>query len=103
MKLKASNQWLNDKMVACNGFGEKALRNALDDASFIENKLGPLTEQNRGLVNESIRYIRYHLDSLCNLISQGQVIFLLFFIFQGLIKPDRNLFAFKIFLKYKLK
>jgi hypothetical protein len=60
-------------MAACSGFGEKALRSALEDANFIESKLGPFTEKNRGLVNESIRYIRYNLNDLCNFVNEGQV------------------------------
>lgn len=59
-------------MAVCEGIGEKSLRNALEDADLILNKLG--SEQNFSIINDTIRNIKLHLDDLCSIITNGNVI-----------------------------
>lgn len=63
-------EWLADNNSVCGGIGEKSLRNAIEDASSIANKLQ--SSQNEPILN-SITTIKSLLNNLCTLTRDGKV------------------------------
>jgi hypothetical protein len=75
IKLKIATEWLSDENS--NNFdGERCVRNALEDATIIANKLE--LSQNDQLL-DGIGIIRALLNNLCILTQEGKVRILIFF------------------------
>jgi hypothetical protein len=77
MKLKIGLQWVTDLKANCGGIGEKSVRNLVDDALSIANKLE--NGQNDLILNYSTN-IKSLLNTLCVIIKENQVFILKFFI-----------------------
>lgn len=69
MKLRPALDWLNDPHSQCDSMGEKSLRSALDDASFIGNKI----ECDELSINETCAAIDSLLSNLCVFTRDGKV------------------------------
>ena len=69
--MRPAISWLADKTALCESSGEKSLRNALEDASLIEQKFG--SEIANSAVNETIKNVKLNLDDLCQYIKDEKV------------------------------
>jgi hypothetical protein len=67
--MRPAIDWLADKIALCDSIGEKSLRNALEDASLIENKFG----SENSTANETIKNVKLNLEELCKIIKNEKV------------------------------
>ena len=61
---------MSDENCLCGGNGEKAFRNALDDANVISSKLD---SEKSGQIDYSINSLKNVLNDFCSLTKEGKV------------------------------